>query len=102
MTSRLELHEELCNLLGSRNAYFQPPESVKMTYPGVRYSISRPNTKFANDSLYSLTNGYEITFIDKDPDADYITKMYATFQNVSFDRFYIADNLNHWSFTLFY
>lgn len=102
MDSRLSLHEELCILLDSRNAYFQPPENIKMEYPCVRYKLSNPDVKFANNKPYSLVNGYEITFIDKDPDADYIAKMYSMFSNVRFDRCYTADNLNHWVFTLFY
>ena len=34
MDRRLKLHEELCDILGSRNVYFQPPETVKMKYVG--------------------------------------------------------------------
>jgi len=32
---RLKLHEILCGILNTRNAYFQPPESVKMNYPAI-------------------------------------------------------------------
>ena len=37
MKTRYELHEFLCEILGSRNVYFQPPESVKMKYPAIVY-----------------------------------------------------------------
>ena len=33
MERRLELHEALCEVLGSRNVYFQPPDNVTMRYP---------------------------------------------------------------------
>lgn len=102
MSNRIELHEELCKLLGSRNVYFQPPETLKMKYPCIRYKLNSINTKRANNKVYLSTNGYKITFIDTDPESDYITKMFETFSYVSFDSFYTADNLNHWVFTLFY
>ena len=38
MDRRLQLHEELCSVLGSRNVYFQPPETIKLTYPCIIYS----------------------------------------------------------------
>lgn len=38
MANRLNLHEEFATLLGSNNVYFQPPESVKLNYPCIKYS----------------------------------------------------------------
>jgi len=32
---RIQLHEILCDVLGTRNVYFQPPESVDMNYPAI-------------------------------------------------------------------
>ena len=29
MAERLKLHQELCELIGSKNVYFDPPESIK-------------------------------------------------------------------------
>jgi hypothetical protein len=43
MASRLELHEELCAVLGSRNVYFMTPESVKMNYDAIRYALNGKN-----------------------------------------------------------
>lgn len=102
MASRLELHEELCTLLESRNVYFQPPESVKMRYPCVRYSRSGMNTKRANDGIYNNTNRYEVIVIDHDPDSKIPDSILSHFQMCSFDRQYIADNLNHFVFTIHY
>ena len=41
---RLELHEILCTILGSRNVYFQPPESIKMNYPAIVYGLDDMQT----------------------------------------------------------
>lgn len=103
MASRLELHEEFCELLGSRNVYFQPPESLKMQYPCIRYSISgMPNIK-ANDKFYTKTcTTYDITVIDADPDSDISTRILAHFPMTRFDRAYTSNNLNHHVLTINY
>ena len=38
MRSRLDLHEALCEALGSKNVYFSPRSNVKMSYPAIVYS----------------------------------------------------------------
>lgn len=102
MASRLNLHEELCELLGSRNVYFQPPESLKMHYPCIRYSLSGMDQRRANDGLYKTMNRYEVTVIDSDPDSDIYKRLLNHFPMCNFDRPYIADNLNHFTLTIYY
>ena len=65
---RLELHELLAELLGSRNVYYQPPESVRMKYPAIKYSRDDIQNTFANNNVYMQQYAYEITVIDEDPD----------------------------------
>lgn len=102
MGSRLDLHEEFCTLIDSRNVYYQPPESVKMNYPGIRYAKTSPNLKRANDEIYHQINRYEVTVIDYDPDSEIPDKILHHFQMCSIDRTYVADNLNHTVLTLYY
>jgi len=102
MASRLELHEELCTLLGSKYAYFQPPANVRMNYPAIRYKLSDIDKLSANNKAYRLVNGYEVTYIDKNPDSDMPKKLLEHFPMCSFDRWYAADDLNHWVFTIYY
>lgn len=101
MNNRLELHEIFCEILGSRNAYFQPPESVKMSYPAIRYSRKDIKNRFANDQVYMQKDCYEVIVIDKDPDSEFVKKV-STFPMCSFDRHYVSDNLNHDVFTLYF
>ena len=102
MASRLSLHEELCKILGLRNVYFNPPASVKMKYPCIKYSLSGIDHKRADDSIYRNTNRYELVVIDSKPDSDIHEKLLASFPMCSFDRPYIADNLYHFTLTLYY
>lgn len=102
MASRLELHEELCKILGSRNVYFNPPEDVKMQYPAIRYSLAGMDLVHANNKIYRNTNQYSVTVIDEDPDSDIHTKILHKFSMCSLNRPYPSDGLNHFPLTLYY
>lgn len=94
MASRLELHEELCDILGSRNVYFQPPPSVKLIYPAIVYSRSGIDKIPADDIAYLLPRRYMVTLIEHDPDTETIDKL-LKLPYCMYDRHYAADNLNH-------
>ena len=94
MASRLELQTILETLLGSRNVYYQPPESLKMGYPAIRYSKSDINSKHANNTKYTNTTRYQIIIIDKDPDNEVIQKV-LQLPLSSYERHYVSENLNH-------
>lgn len=101
MSKRLELHELLCDILGSRNVYFQPPSSLQMVYPAIRYSRSRIEKVHADDSAYKRKIAYELILIDKNPDSVYCDKI-LELPYCAFDRAYTSDNLNHFTFTIYY
>ena len=94
MASRVELQTKLEELLGSRNVYYQPPESLKMEYPAIRYSKNKIESRHADGINYSNFTRYEIIVIDKKPDNDVINKI-MELPLSSFERHYVSDNLNH-------
>ena len=100
MASRLELHKTLCDILGSRNVYYQPPASVNMKYPAIRYDLQGYKKVYANAGAYRLLPSYKLTLIDTNPDSPYVARILAL-PYCQFDRSYPADNLNHFIFTLF-
>lgn len=102
MAERVTLHEALCELLGSRNVYFQTPESVKMSYDAIRYALGGKDIKRASNRAYKTTNKYEGVVITRDPDTTIPDAMIEHFEMCSFGRPYTADNLNHYPFTLYY
>ena len=101
MDRRLELHEIFCEILGSRNVYFQPPESVKIEYPAIVYSRKKIDNRFANDNVYAQFNCYEVTVIDKNPDSEIVEKV-SKLPMCRFDRPFTSDNLNHDVFTIYF
>lgn len=100
LNDRLALHELLCEKLGSRNVYFQPPESIKMKYPAIVYSRNRIENTSADNIVYRQSVRYTITVIDRDPDSEIVERI-SQIPRIMFDRSYISDNLNHDTFTLF-
>ena len=102
MANRLDLQTELETILGSRNVYFQPPQSVLMKYDAIRYELAGKDLRHANNRFYKNTNQYDGVVITKDPDTTIPDKLLAHFEMVSFGRPYTADNLNHYPFTLYY
>ena len=101
MGSRLELQGLLERVLGSKSAYFQPPENVKMSYPAIVYSLDDIWHDHADNLPYISKNAYQITLIDRNPESEFVSKI-SSLPLCSFDRFYVTDNLNHWVFTMYY
>jgi hypothetical protein len=99
---RVELHQKLCELLGSNHVYFQPPESIRMKYPAIVYSLSPGSARYANNNVYLLRKRYSVTVMDKNPDADWPEKFLSAFEYCSFERPYAAENINHWQFVLYW
>ena len=101
MHNRLDLHELLCEVLGSRNVYYSPPATIRMKYPAIVYSRGDIDNKFANDSVYNQSHVYSITVIDDDPDSEIVERM-SLIPRCKFDRHFVSDNLNHDTFTIYY
>lgn len=101
MRHRLELHEILCNVLGSRHVYYQPPENVRMEYPAIVYSRNDIENTFAENSVYKQDHQYQIIVIDKDPDSEIVSAV-SRLSMCRFNRHYESENLNHDVFTIYY
>ena len=99
---RLELQKTLSELLGSNDVYFQPPASIRLKYPCIIYNLTNIEARRADNVAYNLDNGYEITYITKDPDDGFKEKLIKAFPKCRFNRFFTSDNLNHYVFILYY
>lgn len=101
MDRRLLLHEELCSILGSRNVYFQPPESIKLEYPCIIYKRYNGSDQYADDIPYNFRFVYQVTLIERDPDSERVKKL-ALMPRCRYDRHFASDNLNHDVFVIYY
>ena len=101
MGSQEELQALLEELLESENVYYMPPEKVKMNYDAIRYAKSTIRKTYANNGAYAMRDCYEITVIAKLPDHPVIKKLLAL-PYCSYNRHYVAENLNHDVLTIYY
>lgn len=101
MQTRSDLHTFLESKLTGVSLYFQPPENTKILYPCLIYDYSKIHEMHANNQKYIWKHSYSLTYITKDP-SDSIVSVIYTFPYVQFDRHYVADNLHHYSFTIYY
>jgi hypothetical protein len=101
MADRLDFQSKLEELLGSRNVYYQPPESTKMQYDAIKYSKKNIRSTYANNAKYSMRDCYEVIVIARRPDHPVIKKILALPYS-SYDRHYVSDNLNHDVITVYF
>ena len=101
MNSRITLHNELVNILGSKYVYFQPPESLQMKYPCIVYERHDISNTHADDTIYTQSRQYRVTVIDKNPDSDIVTKV-SQIPTARFIRHQVIDNLNHDTFNIYH
>lgn len=99
MARRLELHALLETI--TDNVYFDPPNNFRMQYPCIRYKREANTTVHADDIPYNVRWGYQIMVIDPDPDSD-IVELVAALPLCSFSSDYVAENLHHDVFVLYF
>lgn len=100
MDQRAKLQQEMEDLLGTRNVYFQPPPSIQMGYPAVVYSRVGVAARRADNSVISYHIRYQVTLISRDPEDPLIEKI-LMIPYCSHDRSYKQNNLNHDVFTVY-
>lgn len=101
MATRLSLQTLLETLLGSRNVYFDPPATKKLSYPCIIYTFGKEDKKRADNILYNHTQAYDIIYVDNNPDSTF-PDVLRGLPYCAFDRHYTADNLHHFVFTIYF
>lgn len=99
---RYKLQDELEDILGSKNVYFQPPESIRMNYPAIVYSRRIGHRSYADNHSYIWLSAYEVTVISMDPDFIVDLNLPDKFQYCRSDRHFVVDNLHHDVFIIYY
>lgn len=99
---RLELQELLQALVPvGWKVYHQEPGSLQMSYPCILYKRSDLQIEHADNAPYNSWKRYSITVIDRDPDSSIPAKI-AALPTASFVQHYVADNLNHDVYSIFF
>ena len=98
---RLKLDGVLRKILGSDNVYFQPPESVKMQYPCIRYNLAKIPVVHADDKAYLMNPKYVIVYISPEPDDETRFTLVRDL-GVPIIQTYAKDGLYHYIYELYY
>jgi hypothetical protein len=114
---RSELQDILENIFrifmekdGKQHVYYQPGANVTLNYPCAVYKRDSNQSTRADNRIYSNNWSYQVIIIDKDPISSRInaegTKTIidamSELPKCSYIRHYVADNLNHDVFKIYY
>lgn len=102
MGSRLDLQKSLEEILGSRQVYFQPPETVHMIYPAIVYNLSNIYSDYADDVSYTKHHRYSIVLMHLDPDNEIKEKLIDLLKCCRFVRVFCKDNIYHYVYDVYY
>lgn len=94
MTTRIEFHNILCDILGNDHVYYQPPEKIKIVYPAIIYNRKNIEKVYADNFDYLRGHTYQVIVIDKNPDSEIVEKI-LSLPYTSYERHYVSDGLNH-------
>ena len=73
-----------------------------MSYPCIVYGKIRKENTHANNNTYTSTQAYQLTVIDPDPDSVIADIIEKSFEMCSITAYFIRDNLNQTTLTLYY
>ena len=107
------LIQELKDLLGTDEVYFQPNTDVGsddnaeiftgMQFPCFVMRRSAIYAPRANDAIYQFRPSYQVTYIVQDePDPDMLERLMRKFPHCQHQRYFVSDNLHHDVFMIYY
>lgn len=102
MATRLELQAALEAVLGTDKVYFEPPESLKLTYPCIVYKLEPADIIRADNKSYRYTRKYTVTYISHKSTDSIVDVIPQTFQMCEPDRHFVSAGLNHYVYTLYF
>ncbi len=107
MGRRLDLHhlleeayEEATMRDSDKRVWFQPPASVRLTYPCIVYKLSDMPPTYANNNPYQIEHEYELEVIDTDVNSA-LRERIALLPKCRLSRIFENDNLRHYVFHIY-
>lgn len=101
MVNREELRDALRAIIENPKAvYFQPPETIKLSYPCIIYELNDYNLIKADNGNHMVRESYSITLITKLPDETFSKKI-LNLPMCRFNRVFVNDGLYHYVFTIY-
>ena len=99
--TRVELDKLLRTTLGSTNVYFDPPESFKLKYPCIVYSLGSHFERKADNKTYNGLKRYSLTYVTRDAD-DPMVDTLEEMEYCHLNRPFVADGLFHYAYDIYF
>lgn len=99
LQSNLETLMKNVNVAYENNVFFQPPSFLPE--PAIKYQREASHVSHADNVKYLFLKRYQVTVIDRDADS-LIPDRVEALSHCGFDRFFVANGLNHWVYNLFF
>lgn len=99
---RKELSFILKRIQGNENVYFQPPETIKMEYDAIVYSVSNIDIRRADNKAYSTYNKYTLICISRKKENPVVQRLIEELPMCSYDRGYVKNNLYYEVLTVYF
>ena len=100
MGTRLELDALLRTI--APHTYYIAPSDDRMEYPAIMYFLDDEAREFANNATYRLTEGYQLTIMDRNPDSEVRKKFLALRLPCRFSRTFQTQGICHFVYFLNY
>lgn len=99
--NRVKLHHMLEDILGSKNVYYDPPESFKLKYPCIVYYLEGFYDLPADNLTYRRMRRYNMTYITTDSE-DPVAEKLADIRYCTLSRPFAVSDLFHFAYVLYY
>ena len=99
--SQEELQAILRELPGVTEAYFQKPGNLTLVPPYIVYELDDEYLMRADNGVHAFWNRYTVTIVDRDPDSP-VRDAVRNLPLASFNRKFIAGQLHHFVYNLYF
>lgn len=99
---RMILQKKLVDILGENHVYYQPPASLRLSYPAIVYKLTDRSVEYASNHPYANFLQYNVTVISEDPDNVIGSDLMTQLKWCSFNGRNTVENLYHDRFTLYF
>lgn len=81
--------------------YGQAPGNTTLSYPAIIFVHDDETVMRADNLPYSITDAYEVTVIEKDPNTP-VAKKVRELPMCAHNRSFVVDNLNHTVYIIYF
>ncbi len=97
------LRKKLLGVTELSKCYYDPPASIRMTYPCIIFNLSSNHVRYADNGTYKSRLRWNVTIVDPvSTNGEKYIALMTSLPYCTFDRHYVTDNLHHYTFVIYY